>query len=176
MDAGAILAQSRLEVGETETAGEAHDRLAADGADLVQRTLQDLAAGRAIEREQDEALASKAPRLSRKDAAIDWTASSAAVARQICAMWPWPGCHVRLLDAAGGEIARLALARARAASCDEGPRWTAGEIQTAGAVRCGESSSCVQILEVQPEGKRLMSMADFRRGHAWMPGMRLESH
>src|SRR5206468_3864198 len=73
MDAGAILAQSRLEIGELETAGELHDRLAEDGAGLVIRTLEELANGVAAEREQDESLATIAPKLSREAARLDFS-------------------------------------------------------------------------------------------------------
>jgi methionyl-tRNA formyltransferase len=172
MDAGAILAQSRLQIGATETAGELHDRLAEDGASLLPAVLDDLAAGRAVELKQDEWQSSKAPKLSRSDAAIDWNVSAQGIANRIRGLWPWPGCHVRLLDAAGGEVARLALARARAVE-SEGSRWRPGEIETTGHVAAGEAA--VEILEVQPEGRRVMALTDFRRGHAWMPGMRLES-
>ena len=51
---GAVLAQSDLPIGELETAGELHDRLAADGAPLMLRVLEELATGRAVETPQDE--------------------------------------------------------------------------------------------------------------------------
>ena len=61
MDAGAVLGQSRVEIGETETTGELHDRLALDGASLVLKVLSELADGRAVEAPQDESLATTAP-------------------------------------------------------------------------------------------------------------------
>src|SRR5690606_35685132 len=73
MDAGAILGQSEMAIGETETAGELHDRLSTDGARLMVRVLDDLAAGRAGETPQDESLATVAPKLSRESTRIDWS-------------------------------------------------------------------------------------------------------
>jgi methionyl-tRNA formyltransferase len=172
MDAGAILAQSRVSIGDVETAGELHDRLAVDGARLMLQTADDLQAGRAVEIPQDERLATLAPKLSREFSRIDWAVGAAEIARKIRGLYPWPGCRVRLLDAVGVEIARLTLVRARAAE-GEGPRWHPGEITIAGQIACGDEA--VEILEIQPDGKRPMSLSDYRRGNAWMPGMKLEA-
>jgi len=174
MDAGAIIAQSKLTIGETETAGELHDRLSEDGPALVERVLQDMEAGTAVEAGQRQSQATAARKLSRRDTWLDWSLSGQAVALRIRGLWPWPGCHVRLLDAEGAEIARIALARAKACE-SEGTRWRDGEIDTTGRINAEGGKSAVEILEVQPEGRRVMTLADFRRGHAWMPGMRLES-
>ena len=49
-----------------------------------------------------------------------------------------------------------------------------GDIASDGQVGCGNYTA-LEILEVQPEGKRPMSLADFRNGRDWKFGMRLES-
>jgi methionyl-tRNA formyltransferase len=172
MDAGAILGQSRFPIGEVETAGELHNRLAIDGVGLMIRAIKDLDDGRVREIAQDEALATLAPKLTRQSARIEWKLSGAEISRKIRGLYPWPGCRVRLLDAAGGEIVRLTLVRARAAE-GEGSRWHPGEIAIDGFIACGEQA--VEILEIQPDGKRPMTLTEFRRGNSWMPGMRLES-
>jgi methionyl-tRNA formyltransferase len=172
MDAGSILAQSSLTIAELETAGELHDRLAADGAGLMRRTIDDLQAGRITEIVQDESRATVASKLSRKSAAIDWNSPAAENARKIRGLYPWPGCRVRMLDASGVERAHLTLVRARAIE-GEGPRWHPGEISSHGAVACGDHA--VDIIEIQPDDKRSMALSDYRRGNPWMPGMKLES-
>ena len=171
MDAGAVLGQSRLEIGEVETAGEVHDRLARHGAELVPRVLDQLAAGTAVETPQDESLATLAPKLSRAHATIDWTRPGAAVANQVRGTYPWPACHVRLLDG-GREVARATLVRARVASAPT-QSVQPGVILTSGAVGAGDGA--VEIVELQPEGKRPMPLAAYRHGHRWEAGMRLES-
>lgn len=171
MDAGAVLGQSAVNICEAETTGELHDRLALDGAPLMLRVANDLAECRAIATPQDELLATSAPKLSRKTSIIDWTQPAPIVARQICGLSPWPGCRVRLLESHGKEIARLTLLRARATQTRaENP----GEIGSEGQVGTGDSSA-IEVLEVQPEGKRPMSLADFKNGRGWNPGMRVES-
>lgn len=173
MDAGAVLGQSELSIGELETAGELHDRLAADGAALVPRVLAELAEGTAQEIEQDDARATLAPKLSRDHARIVWNLSSDELCRRVRGLYPWPGCRVKLCDAEGREVGRLRLVRARPVPDDEGSRWTPGEIMASGFVQTGEGA--MEIVECQPEGKRPMSLADYRRGHRWHAGLRLES-
>jgi methionyl-tRNA formyltransferase len=172
MDAGEILGQSQTVIGEVETAGELHDRLAAEGAPLLLNVLNDLAADRAAPKAQDEAAATTAPKLTRPAAVLDFAASAEEVCRRIRGFWPWPGCRVRLTDAAGTQVLRLSLARARPAE-GEGPRWHDGEVETTGHICVAGGSASVEILELQPEGRRLMTMGEFRRGHPWMAGMRV---
>src|SRR2546421_645527 len=81
--AGAILGQSEVAIGELETAGELHDRLAEDGGPLVQRVLRELSEGRAQEREQDERLATSAPKLNREATRIEWSRDAGEIANQI---------------------------------------------------------------------------------------------
>lgn len=173
MDAGAVLGQSELTIGDLETAGELHDRLALDGAPLVLRVLDELATGRAVEMVQDESRATLAPKLSRESAALDWTRPADEVARRIRGLYPWPGCRVSLCDAEGTPIASLRLVRARPGP-GEGPRWEPGEIMSNGLVQAGDGAG-VEIIEVQPDGKRPMLLAEYCRGHPWQPGLRLRS-
>lgn len=173
MDAGAVLGQSELAIGELETAGELHDRLAADGAVLVPRVLVSIADGSACAVEQDESQATIAPKLARDDSRLDWTRPAAELARRVRGLYPWPGCRVRVCDAEGAEVGRLRLVRARGVADDEGPRWTPGEIMASGVVQAGDGA--LEIVECQPEGKRPMPLADYRRGHRWHAGLRLES-
>lgn len=170
MDAGAILAQSELPIGDLETAGELHDRLSLDGAALTLRAIEALADGQSEERPQDESLATLAPKLSRESARLDFAHPADELARQIRGLYPWPGCRVRLADAAGNELARLRLVRAAAAPT-EGLRWHPGEIMTDGTIQTG--SGGLQILECQPEGRKPMPLADYRRGHPWPAGAQL---
>jgi methionyl-tRNA formyltransferase len=169
MDAGPVLAQSSLPISELETAGELHDRLAVDGAPLMLRLINDLAAGRAAETPQDETQATLAPKLSRESSKLDFTRPAAEIANQIRGMYPWPGCRVRLLDASGEELSRVTLVRARARSVHETiPPAAIGADGTVGA-----GSASIEIVELQPEGKRPMSLDAFRNGHRWEAGMRL---
>ncbi len=171
MDAGAILAQSQIDIGETETTGELHDRLAIDGAPLVECVLGDLRAGRAVEREQDHAQATLAPKLTREHTSLNWSDPASRICNQIHGLYPWPGCRVRLIDDHECEVARLTLVRARV--IDRPRDGFVGIIDSHGHI--GAADHMIEIVELQPEGKRPMSLADFRNGHRWDAEMRLES-
>ena len=177
-------------IGELETAGELHDRLGEDGVGLLLGVIADLAAGRAVEAEQDHAAATLAPKLSRESAKLDFARPAAEVARQIRGLSPWPGCRVQVLSADGTAVDSLRLVRARAASAappavgsagandpgdvgggDDGVA-SPGTIRPDGTVAAGDGGS-VEMVEVQPDGKRPMKLADYRRGHEWAAGMRL---
>jgi methionyl-tRNA formyltransferase len=171
MDAGAVLGQSQLQIGETETAGELHDRLAQDGAPLMLRVISELADGTAVERVQEESQATIAPKLSRDASKLDFTRPARELADQIRGLSPWPGCRVRLLQQDGTEVAKVTLV-----SCTAMPRQanaSPGSINTSGGIVVGDGTLDVHLL--QPEGKRPMLLKEFRNGHPWAPGMRLES-
>lgn len=171
MDAGAVLGQSSIPVHELETAGEVHDRLAIDGAPLVERVLTELREGRAVETEQEHDKATLAPKLSREQTALDWSLPAHVLCRSILGLYPWPGCRVRLIDGQENEIARLTLVRARTI---ETPRsGFVGIIDEHGHVGAGDHM--IEIVSLQPEGKRPMTLKEFRNGHRWEAGMRLES-
>ncbi len=168
MDAGNILARSETPILELETAGELHDRLAVAGAGLLADTLRDLEAGRIVETPQDPTMATLARKLSRESAMIDFARPAEAVARQIRGLFPWPGCRVQLVDEQRKIRAKLTLVRAVSVAGQGLP----GVLVDGGQVGCGEGR--LRVLEVLPDGKRVMSLDAFRNGHPWEPGMRLE--
>jgi methionyl-tRNA formyltransferase len=172
MDAGAVLGQSERKIGEVETAGELHDRLSLDGAPLMLRVLEELAAGTATEQQQDESRATLAPKLSRDAARIDFSRPARELSNQIRGLSPWPGCRVRLSHEDGSEVARLTLVSCLAMPSSE-VSGTPGTICKNGGIIVGDG--VLGIVEVQPEGKRPMTVQAFRNGHPWSEGMRLES-
>jgi methionyl-tRNA formyltransferase len=175
MDAGAILGQSESVIGEVETAGELHDRLAVDGAPLILGVLQGLAEGTAVEREQDHSAAMMAKKLSREAARIDWSGDATAIARQIRGMYPWPGCRVEVVE---GEkvVDTVTLVRGKqlgeTSAMGEGGRL----VECTGRISVATGGGgVVDLIEVQPAGKKPMPIEAYRRGHRWNAGMRLRS-
>jgi methionyl-tRNA formyltransferase len=169
MDAGPVLAQSSLPIGELETAGELHDRLSLDGAPLVLKVADELSRGVAKETPQDESQATQAPKLSRGASKIDWNRPALEIANQIRGMYPWPGCRVRLIDETDKELARVTLVRAR----PQGGAGDPGRIDADGRIGAGDGT--IEMVELQPEGKRPMSLSAFKNGNPWTPHLRLET-
>jgi methionyl-tRNA formyltransferase len=175
MDAGAVLAQSEIAIGELETAGELHDRLAVDGVPLVLGVLQSLAEGAAVATEQDPAQATLAKKLSREAARIDWNRDAQHISRQARGMYPWPGCRVQLIEEEKVlDVLTLVRARVAAATTVRADAGTAVEDGHLFGVAAGDGR-IVEVVELQPAGKRPMSMEAYRRGHRWQAGMRLQS-
>lgn len=171
MDAGAVLGMSEVKIGEMETAGELHDRLAQDGAPLMLRVVEELQNGTAIETVQDESQATRALKLNREFSSIDWTGEAQQIARKIRGLYPWPGCRVQLRDEAGNVLNKLTLVRGRPGTASGSP--PAGLVLGNHSVACGVGT--LEVVEVQPEGKRPMPLAAYRNGHRWDAGVRVES-
>ncbi|MDA0337282.1 MAG: methionyl-tRNA formyltransferase [bacterium] len=157
MDAGDILLQEHLRIGDTETAGELEARLAVDGADLLVRSLDGLRDGTITPRAQSTEGASRAPKLTREDARLDWTWLAAQVFNRIRGANPMPGAFTTW---AGGAL-KVHRAELTADSGTPGVVLTASEDEGL-VVACGRGA--VRLLDVQPEGRPRMAADAFLRG------------
>jgi methionyl-tRNA formyltransferase len=157
LDTGAILLQRETGIGETETAPELMKRLADIGAELLSETLVRLDEIEA--REQHEEKATFAPVLRREDGLIEWALDAFQIERRVRGFQPWPNAYTNY------QSRRLVLWRAVAAR--DTHQFTPGEIIEARGdsliVACG-GESVLRLQEVQPEGKRRMSVRDFTNG------------
>ena len=101
LDAGPCLAQERTPIDPDEDAATLETRLAALGATLVLRVVDELAKGTAKPIEQNSGEASKAPRLTKEHGAIDWTRSSLEIKNLVRGVRPWPRAYTFWHRAAG---------------------------------------------------------------------------
>ena len=158
LDSGPILLQKGTQIGEKETAPHLMLRLAEMGAELLGETLEQFDE-LTPQRQRDED-ASFAPVLKRSDGLIDWTTNAATIERMIRGFQPWPNAYT---NHSGG---RLIIWQAEARqSTDE--MASSGEVLEANGdeliVKCGEETE-LQLLEIQPEAKRRMSVRDYLNG------------
>ncbi|MDX2037298.1 MAG: methionyl-tRNA formyltransferase [Isosphaeraceae bacterium] len=166
IDAGGMIAIARTPIDPDETAGELEDRLAALGAPLVVETIAEMLAGRAEVIPQDKALVTKAPKLSKDDARIDWTQPARRVHDHVRAMRPWPMTSTSWYRAGSTDSpTRLIVHRTEVLETETGaPPGTV--VEAAGdrfVVACG--SGAIRLLEVQLVGKKPLGAAEFLRGH-----------
>jgi methionyl-tRNA formyltransferase len=158
LDAGPILLQRETEIGERETAPELMARLAPLGAELLGETLAQL--NTLTPRPQHDRDATFAPILKREDGLIDWSKSAFIIERSIRGFQPWPNAHTRC------RSQRLIIWRAEAVQGGD-PETEPGRVITVHGdellVRCDADTS-LRVIEVQPEGKRRMSVRDFLNG------------
>ncbi|MEQ8847114.1 methionyl-tRNA formyltransferase [Botrimarina sp.] len=171
LDAGPVLGEARTPIDPDETAGDLEARLAAMGAEVVQRVVAELAAGAAQGRPQDGSQVSKAPRLKKEHGLIDWSRPATQIKNQVRGLQPWPRAYT-FAPQAKGEPLRLVVDRAEATDADGAP----GEVLEADErllVATGEGA--LELLEVQPAGKRRMAAAEWLRGAKLSAGASLRS-
>lgn len=164
LDAGDIILKKEIAIGEKETGGELHDRLAELAHEALAEALIRLASGHSSRSPQDENLVSYIPKLMREDGEIDWTRTAEALERRIRAYDPWPGTSTRYTDKKG-RVRRLKIFPQVKVSESTGSTGKPGEVlATDGVFRvaCGEGS--LEIVSLQPDGSRRMDAADFLLG------------
>ena len=168
MDAGPILAQSTVEIGAHETAGELLSRLAEDGSRLLAASLQAMANDQIAPVEQPAGAYEVAQKITVEDAHICFDVPVFAADRQIRACTPNPGAWCELHAHADAEPATLHVLRAQPADMSN-PNAPAslepGHI-VAGKknVWVGTSTEPLELLEVKAQGKKAMRAADWARG------------
>lgn len=170
MDTGNLILSAATLIGENETTGELHDRLALLGAELLLATLTRIMDGTAPSIPQREEDATYAPLLKPEDEQIDWQLSAQQVHNRIRGLNPWPGAYT-LLDGKRLKLwqSRLGVPPLLA------PAGAPGEIIAClpDGVWVRTDQGALRLTEVQPEGKGRMRAADFARGYHLAPGRRL---
>ena len=159
LDTGDILLQRAIDIVPADTGGSLHDRLSKIAPEALFQSLELLAKGSAPRIPQDNALATYAPKLKRKDGKIDWTGPADAIERKIRAFDPWPGAFMTI-STNGAHNLKVFSAKV------VGLRGTPGQIlkcENDFVVAAGKEA--LSLREVQLEGKRRMSAGEFLRGH-----------
>jgi methionyl-tRNA formyltransferase len=168
MDAGPIIYQLEEPIGADETAGDLWSRLSEISAEALVETLELIELGEITEEPQDDSHATYAPRIHREDARIDFNHSPVDVANLIRGMDAVPGAWTTL-DGAEIKLFRPLVVELSVAAAP-GTVLESNTIDRSQGfvIACG--SGAVAVREVQPPGKRRMTVVDWLRGHALPPG------
>ena len=157
MDAGAILHQKQLPIGDEDTGASLEVKLAELGSVALEEALEIWRRGELSAREQDAAQVTTAPMVKKSDGRIDWTWPAGRIERSTRALDPWP-CAT---TTAKGTLLKIWRARV-----EEEPAEVAGTVTDLSPegplVSTGEGS--LRLLEVQAAGKKRMSAAEWARG------------
>jgi methionyl-tRNA formyltransferase len=157
LDAGDVYAEAAHRPAPDATAGDVLATLADEGAALLHRVVDEIAAGTAVARPQ-RGQPTYAPKLGDDDGRIRWEEPSDAVLDRFRGVTPEPGAHTTV------DGARLKLLDVRAAAADA-PALRPGEIALhARRVLVGTATAPVALERVQPAGKGAMAAADWWRG------------
>jgi methionyl-tRNA formyltransferase len=165
LDTGAILLQEVVPIAPDDTAETLAPKLATVGAELTVTTLRGLQAGSIHPRQQDHAQATLAPILRKEDGLIDFSRLATQILNRMRGFQPWPGAYTKFRGK-NLQVWKAASAKGTLSFSElrvEGDRLLAG---------CGENTA-IELLELQLEGKKRISAADFLRGYRPQPGEKL---
>ena len=156
LDTGDILLERKLDILPTDTGASLHERLAQVAPEALFESLRLLTAKSAPRIPQDNAQATYAPKLKRDDGRIDWSEPAEVIERKIRAFNPWPGAFIKLGDR------NLKVFSASLVNRSGKP----GEIlRSEKELVIGAGNDALALGEVQLEGKKRMSAAEFLRGY-----------
>ena len=158
VDAGDILIQQKVAIGDDETAGGLYEQLKVKGAELLIRAIDGMADGSVIPVPQTDEGLSRAPKLEKEDGGINWSKSAGNIRNLIRGTNPFPGAFT---------LWRNKLLKVHRATVDTG-MGEAGTVLEADGKRgliVGTGEGALALDEVQPAGKKRMSGADFVRGY-----------
>lgn len=169
LDAGAMIAVTRVPIGQDDTTTIVESMLAIRGAELLVETLDAIEAGTATETPQDESLVTYAPKIAKTEGLVDWTLPAERIHNQIRGLWPWPHAFTYL------NGVRHILHRSRH-STQDAKNAAPGSIVTASTldglhVACGDNTA-IELLDIQLEGKRVMNARDAMASKALSVGAR----
>ncbi|MFB3881151.1 MAG: methionyl-tRNA formyltransferase [Armatimonadota bacterium] len=192
-DAGDVILQRAVEIGEGEDFGSLHDRLALIGAEMAVEAVRLIQLDAAPRTPQDPALVTYAPPISVAELTVVWSRSADEIARLVLALSPRPGARTTR----GSELLKVLSARAVKNPSPEGgvPRASSeasrgrrngsgGSTQLAAGqiialtsegflVATGDSPDAgLLVLRVQPAGRKAMSATDYVKGYRLRPGDR----
>jgi methionyl-tRNA formyltransferase len=177
LDAGPCLTFRKVAIDQQVDACQLEAELAEVGVDAVREAVELLGAWdgvSALGTVQDKSLVTRAPRLKKADARIDWQRSARQIANQVRAFKPWPGSYTDW-PRESHEPLRLIIESARAVDDDELSVATraAARLASAGQVLPGQENrllvqtgqGVLEIVTLKPAGKRELAAAEFLRGY-----------
>ena len=168
IDTGKIIFQEEVAIADSDNATTLLQRMALRGAHLCVRTLDALQSGTAPAIPQDELVQNhtflhKAPKISKEDCKIDWKQTARKIVNQIRGLSITPGAHTALQDEKG-EIVHVKILRAESGDCKAIKEPGTIETDNKSVFRVYCSDGCIAIKEIQPAGKRNMTVDEYLRG------------
>jgi methionyl-tRNA formyltransferase len=164
IDTGDILLQQSFPIGENETAGEVHDRMKETGAQLLVKTVQQLATGVLAEKpqtsnQQPATPLKHAPKIFTETCKIDFAKTADEVHNLVRGLSPFPGAFCSL----NGKTVKIFRTEKEVSNPDIEP----GQYKTdeKAFLKFACSNGYISVKELQLEGKKKMNIEDFLRGY-----------
>ncbi len=167
IDTGQIILQEKCPISETDDAGDLHDKLMVQGANLVVKTLDLVAQGNIESKKQEQLISSKAilksaPKIFKSDCRIDFNQDAKSCFNHIRGLSPFPGAFTEIISPEGKKF----LLKIFKTAILDNTSKISGRINTDGKsfihLSCDDVS--LDILELQLQGKKRMQTAELLRG------------
>lgn len=160
VDTGSILLQRQIPIGPQMTAGDLHDVLAHLGSEVLAETLERISRREIQSKMQNDLEATNAPKIKKETCHLNFGKSAVQIYNLIRGLNPYPAAFVihreKQLKIYQSQIAGIDSATAQS-----------GEIikidKDSFTVKCGQGS--IEILEVQLEGKKRLTVKEFFNGY-----------
>lgn len=169
LDAGPMIARVSVPIAPDATSVEVEADLADRGAALLLEAVEQLAEGRAVETPQDDSQATYAAKITKAESPIDWSLPAVEIHNRVRGLQPWP------LASTTVQGTRCLLHRTRRAepSTEAAP----GTVLRADGdtLTVATGAGVLQVMQIQPEGRRAMTAREFLSGHRLPAGLRLPS-
>ena len=161
LDTGDMIMKETVTLDENETGGSLFDKLSAVGASLLIRTLDAVSSGTAqYEQQPEESPTAYAAMFTKKDGEIDWTKSAKQIECLIRGLNPWPSAYTKYR----GKTLKLWTAESCEADHVDNLPGTVAEV-TKTSLKIATGDGLLSIQELQPEGKKRMTIDAFLRGY-----------
>lgn len=165
IDTGDIITRRKIEIGENENAGEVHDRLMTLGAEAVVDTVNSIIDGSLTTRPQPEGEFIAAPKIFKETCRIDWNRSSKALHDFIRGLAPYPAAWTRMIEKTG-KPSDVKIFSTSIRNIPEDLILSPGEAVVKGKhLYAGTAEGAIEILSLQPAGKRPMPADAFILGY-----------
>lgn len=159
LDTGDMILSEAIDLAPDETAGSLHDRLMELAGPVLLRAMDLIESGEAHPVRQDDSQANYVTVLKKEMGDLDFTRTAAELERLIRGLIPWPGAYTHT-DGRMLKIWKCEVSDETIAGAEPGTVFTSGKDGL--FIMTGEGS--LKILELQAEGKKRMSTADYLRG------------
>ncbi len=168
VDTGDVILRAKTPIGPNETTGEVYERLMHIGADLVVETVKLIEHGAVETQQQDDALASPAPKIFPEDCFVNWGASAQEVHNFIRGLSPFPGARSTLQS----KLFKVYRSEVMQVEISQKPTGTLFAEDGKLLVACGQGA--VSLVEVQLEGRKRLSAEAFLAGNTGIIGERFD--
>jgi len=177
LDSGDMILQEALDILPTDTTGSLEARLATLGARMAVEAAHKYATGGPVDgTKQDPALVTRAPKIKKEFGLIDWTKPADHIERFVRAMQPWPTAYTFLYHPAKKPMRVIVCRTGEIGKPGHDRGEPLGTLRDEGypmiLVECGPDRRVLEVVELQPAGKKKMTAEEFLRGYPIVEGMR----